>query len=181
MICAWGKQYKKCAYSLLVGKDVAPFPENISLCRSLLITQFKQTSATMKSTFFLTLVAGFASSAVDGFNHVQKEARRPQPVYEIETVQPSLHLDKVNLKQVPASSVLSSRQSTAGDFYECRNSVRPSPLVPLFLTIRCHLQKTTSKLKSSIHPSRLTYAHSFTNISSLVHRTPHLVTATATT
>ncbi|KAI2777204.1 hypothetical protein F4815DRAFT_448598 [Daldinia loculata] len=79
----------------------------------------------MKSTFFLTLVAGFAASAVDGFNHVQKEARRPQPVYEIETVQPSLHLDKVNLKQVPASSVLSSRQSTAGDFYECRNSNPP--------------------------------------------------------
>ncbi|KAI1803137.1 hypothetical protein F4811DRAFT_357157 [Daldinia bambusicola] len=80
----------------------------------------------MKSTFFLTLIAGLAASAVEGFNHVQKEGLRPQPVYEIETVEPSLHLDKVNLKQVPASSVLSSRQSPASDFYECRNS-NPAP------------------------------------------------------
>ncbi|KAI1381080.1 hypothetical protein F4677DRAFT_440297 [Hypoxylon crocopeplum] len=95
----------------------------------------------MKPVFLLTLIAGLASSVVEGSERIPKEARRPQPAYEADIVHPSLKLDKVNLKQVPQSllhaeskeAAVSSRQFEANDFYECRQTTliptQPQPKV----------------------------------------------------
>ncbi|OTB04614.1 hypothetical protein M426DRAFT_58349 [Hypoxylon sp. CI-4A] len=80
------------------------------------------------------------ASAVEGSGRIPKQARRSQPisVYKVDnTTHPSLKLDQVNLKQLPENfvsvdstsrpnAVLSSRQLSTNDFYECRNS-NPAP------------------------------------------------------
>lgn len=83
----------------------------------------------MKPSFFLTLIAGLASSVVEGSDRVRKQARRPQSYTELKAdAHPSLKMDKVNLQKLPQSLVeasvpaLSPRQSTANDFYECKQS-----------------------------------------------------------
>ncbi|KAI0182155.1 hypothetical protein GGR52DRAFT_568357 [Hypoxylon sp. FL1284] len=87
----------------------------------------------MKSAFFLTLVAGLASSVVAGSDHVLRRAGRPQATKDFMSyTHPSLALDKVNLQEVPKDllsapvSAVSSRQLSAQDFYECRQS-SPAP------------------------------------------------------
>ncbi|KAI0142607.1 hypothetical protein F4776DRAFT_661675 [Hypoxylon sp. NC0597] len=79
----------------------------------------------MKPIFFLTLTSGLAVSA-EGPGRARRQAQQPQPsvALEAEIVQPSLKLDKVNLKQLTEAPALSSR--AANDFYECRNA-RPAP------------------------------------------------------
>ncbi|KAI2615177.1 hypothetical protein GGR54DRAFT_650687 [Hypoxylon sp. NC1633] len=119
---------------ILCRQDAVPVPWNISLCRSLLITQSKILRATMKPIVFLTLIVGLVSPVVEGSDRVHKQARRPQPgnEYKADTAHPSLKLDKVNLQQVPQSfvaadsnegpvSALSPRAPNAA-VYECRNS-----------------------------------------------------------
>ncbi|KAI1408184.1 hypothetical protein F5Y13DRAFT_113994 [Hypoxylon sp. FL1857] len=80
----------------------------------------------MKPIFFLTLISGLAASVVEGSARAHRQARRPQPSieFEPEIVQPSLKLDKVNLKQLTEAPAISPR--AANDFYECRNA-RPAP------------------------------------------------------
>lgn len=97
-----------------------------------------QLSSNMKPSFFLTLIAGLASSVVEGSDRVRKQARRPQSYTELKAdAHPSLKMDKVNLQKLPQSLVeasvpaLSPRQSTANDFYECKQSVCLSfPVAP---------------------------------------------------
>ncbi|KAI2611561.1 uncharacterized protein GGS25DRAFT_519867 [Hypoxylon fragiforme] len=83
----------------------------------------------MKSTFFLALVAGLASS-IAAERH--REPRRPQPASLSQftsDIHPSLKLDAVNLKQLPeslADAGLSTRETDSSPLYECRNS-SPAP------------------------------------------------------
>ncbi|KAI0879859.1 uncharacterized protein GGS22DRAFT_193840 [Annulohypoxylon maeteangense] len=74
----------------------------------------------------LPRLSDLAASVVEGSGRTQRQARRPQPSdgLAVITVQPSLKLDNVNLKQLPGSPSLSPRAANA--FYECRNS-SPAP------------------------------------------------------
>ncbi|KAI1139483.1 hypothetical protein F5Y05DRAFT_323988 [Hypoxylon sp. FL0543] len=80
----------------------------------------------MKPIFFLTLISSLAATVVEGSGHTYRPARRPQPAieFEAEIIQPSVKLDKVNLKQLAGAPALSPR--AANDFYECANA-RPAP------------------------------------------------------
>ncbi|KAI1382745.1 uncharacterized protein F4822DRAFT_95579 [Hypoxylon trugodes] len=87
----------------------------------------------MKPVFFLSLIAGLTVSVAEGSERAKRQARWSRSSYESGTAHPSLKLDKVDLKQLPETLIqvdskttpaaaLSSRQSPAGNFYECRNS-----------------------------------------------------------